>query len=389
MSITKSYKTTCSYCGVGCGILVDKNHKGTLTVKGDPDHPTNKGMLCSKGMNLHYVTQDTSDRIMAPEMRWSKNHPREKVSWDTALERAAAVFKSILKKHGPNSVGFYVSGQCLTEEYYLVNKLTKGFLGTNNIDTNSRLCMSSAVVGYKKALGDDNVPIAYDDIELADTFFITGANPAWCHPILFRRLEKHKENNPDTKIILVDPRKTQSAAIADLHLQILPGTDVVLHNAIAKRLIDTKKIDLKFIQKSTNNFEALKKKVSETSLSKAAEICGISSKEIKLAAQYIGNAKGFISMWTMGINQSVIGVDKNTSLLNISLLTGHIGKPGSGPFSLTGQPNAMGGREVGGMANLLAAHKNLGRSKRPERSGRFLGISTNLTYPRIDSYRDV
>ena len=363
MSITKSYKTTCSYCGVGCGILVDKNHKGTLTVKGDPDHPTNKGMLCSKGMNLHYVAQDTSDRIMAPEMRWSKNHPREKVSWDTALERAAAVFKSILKKHGPNSVGFYVSGQCLTEEYYLVNKLTKGFLGTNNIDTNSRLCMSSAVVGYKKALGDDNVPIAYDDIELADTFFITGANPAWCHPILFRRLEKHKENNPDTKIILVDPRKTQSAAIADLHLQILPGTDVVLHNAIAKRLIDTKKIDLKFIQKSTNNFEALKKKVSETSLSKAAEICGISTKEIKLAAQYIGNAKGFISMWTMGINQSVIGVDKNTSLLNISLLTGHIGKPGSGPFSLTGQPNAMGGREVGGMASLLAAHKNLADPK--------------------------
>lgn len=359
MSLSKSYKTTCSYCGVGCGIIVDKNHDGTLKVKGDPDHPTNKGMLCSKGMNLHYVAQDTSDRILHPQMRWSKNHPMKNVSWDTALDRAAAVFKSIIKKHGPDSVGFYVSGQCLTEEYYLVNKLTKGFIGTNNIDTNSRLCMSSAVVGYKKSIGDDNVPIAYDDIELADTFLITGANPAWCHPILFRRLEKHKEDNPNTKIIVIDPRKTQTCAIADLHLQILPGTDVVLHNAIAKRLIDKNKVDKKFIKESTNNYEQLKKLVSETSIAEAAKICGISAADIKLAAQYIGNAKGFISMWTMGLNQSVIGVDKNVTLLNISLLTGHIGKPGSGPFSLTGQPNAMGGREVGGMANLLAAHKNL------------------------------
>jgi ferredoxin-nitrate reductase len=320
-------------------------------------------MLCSKGMNLHYVAQDTSDRILQPQMRWSKNHPMENVTWDTALDRAAAVFKSIIKKHGSDSVGFYVSGQCLTEEYYLVNKLTKGFIGTNNIDTNSRLCMSSAVVGYKKSIGDDNVPIAYDDIELADTFLITGANPAWCHPILFRRLEKHKENNPNTKIIVIDPRKTQTCAIADLHLQILPGTDVVLHNAIAKRLIDKNKVDKKFIKESTNNYEQLKKLVSETSISEAAKICGISSSDIKLAAQYIGNAKGFISMWTMGLNQSVIGVDKNITLLNISLLTGHIGKPGSGPFSLTGQPNAMGGREVGGMANLLAAHKNLASEK--------------------------
>ncbi|WP_152286769.1 nitrate reductase [Flavicella marina] len=373
MSLAKSYKTTCSYCGVGCGIIVDKSHDGTLKVKGDPDHPTNKGMLCSKGMNLHYVAQDTTDRILYPEMRWSKNHPMKRVSWDTALDRASAVFKSIIKKHGPDSVGFYVSGQCLTEEYYLVNKLTKGFLGTNNIDTNSRLCMSSAVVGYKKTIGDDNVPIAYEDIELADTFLITGANPAWCHPILFRRLEKHKEDNPNTKIIVVDPRKTQTCAIADLHIQILPGTDVVLNNAIAKRLIDKKRVDSKFIKEHTNNYEALKQVVSETSLTEAAKICGISVGDIKLAAQYIGNAKGFISMWTMGLNQSVIGVDKNVSLLNISLLTGHIGKPGSGPFSLTGQPNAMGGREVGGMANLLAAHKNLANPKDRKEVAEFWG----------------
>lgn len=359
MSAKKSYKTTCSYCGVGCGIIVNKDSKGNLSVEGDPDYPVNKGMLCSKGMNLNYVVQDTSDRILHPQMRWSRNHPMQQVSWDTAMDRAAAVFKSIIKKFGPDSVGFYVSGQCLTEEYYIINKLAKGFIGTNNIDTNSRLCMSSAVVGYKKTVGEDSVPISYDDIELADCFMIAGANPAWCHPILYRRIEKHKEENPDIKIIVVDPRKTQSCDIADLHLQIIPGTDVVLYNAIARRLIEKNKTDKKFIKNHTENYEAVKELVFKTSLTKAAEICGITVKEIKKAAQYIGQSTRFLSMWTMGLNQSVIGVDKNVSLINISLLTGQIGKPGAGPFSLTGQPNAMGGREVGGMANLLAAHKDL------------------------------
>ena len=352
-------KTTCSYCGVGCGIVVEKDIEGNIGVSGDKDHPVNKGMLCSKGMNLHYVAKDTSDRILYPKMRWNRTYARERVSWDTALTRAASVFKSIIKKYGPNSVGFYVSGQCLTEEYYIANKLTKGFLGTNNIDTNSRLCMSSAVVGYKNTFGEDSVPISYEDIELADCFLITGANPAYCHPILFRRIEKHKSENPNVKIIVVDPRKTDSANFADLHLQIIPGTDVVLNNAIGKRLIDKKKIDKKFIKNHTENFEAYKKHVSSTSIQKAAEICGVTTNEIKKAATIIGSSKAFISMWAMGLNQSAIGTYKNYSLLNLSLITGQIGKPGSGPFSLTGQPNAMGGREVGGMANLLAVHKNL------------------------------
>ena len=359
MAANKSYKTTCSYCGTGCGIIVNKDRNGNLTVKGNPDYPVNKGMLCSKGMNLNYVVQETSDRILHPEMRWSRNHPMQKVTWDTALDRAAAVFKSIIKKHGPDSVGFYVSGQCLTEEYYILNKLTKGFLGTNNIDTNSRLCMSSAVVGYKKSVGEDAVPISYEDIELADCFLIAGANPAWCHPILFRRLEKHKEENPNVKIIVVDPRKTQTTAIADLHLQIIPGTDVVLHNAIVRQLIDENKIDENFIKNHTTGFDSIKEQVFQTTISEAAKICGITIDEIIKAASYIGDANAFISMWTMGLNQSVIGVDKNVSLINISLVTGQIGKPGAGPFSLTGQPNAMGGREVGGMANLLAAHRDL------------------------------
>ncbi|WP_367768896.1 molybdopterin-dependent oxidoreductase [Flavobacterium sp. WC2421] len=369
-------KTTCSYCGVGCGIIVTNDSKNGVTVRGDENHPVNRGMLCSKGMNLHYVANDTSDRILYPEMRWSKSHPMERVSWDAAMDRAAAVFSSIIKKHGPDSVGFYISGQCLTEEYYLVNKLVKGFLKTNNIDTNSRLCMSSAVVGYKKTFGEDSVPIAYDDIELADTFLITGANPAWCHPILFRRLEQHKEKNPKVKIIVIDPRRTDTAATADLHLQIIPGSDIILYHALAKCIIERGYTDADFIKNNTENYLAYRALVLSTSLEKASKLCGISVSDIKLAADLIGKAEGFLSLWAMGLNQSAIGVDKNTALLNISLLTGHVGKPGSGPFSLTGQPNAMGGREVGGMANLLAVHKDLANPVHRQEVADFWGVDS-------------
>ena len=367
-------KTTCSYCGVGCGIIVKKDVNNTVFVEGDKDHPVNKGMLCSKGMNLHYVANDISDRILYPEMRWSRSHPRERVSWDDALDRAAGVFKSIIKKHGPDSVAFYVSGQSLTEEYYIANKLTKGFIGTNNIDTNSRLCMSSAVVGYKKTFGEDSVPISYDDIELADTFLITGANPAWCHPILFRRIEKHKEENPDVQVIVIDPRKTDSANFADIHLQLLPGTDVVLYNAIGRCLYKRGLIDEDFINNHTEGFEDYKDLIFKTSLKQASKLCGVPERDIQKAADTIGLSKGFISMWAMGLNQSVVGTDKNVSLLNLSLITGQVGKPGAGPFSLTGQPNAMGGREVGGMANLLAVHKDLGNEEHRREVAQFWGV---------------
>ncbi len=355
----QTFKTTCSYCGVGCGISVTKDRKGNISLEGDKDNPVNRGMLCSKGMNLHYTVADKSDRLLYPQMRSSRNQPMERVSWDTALERAAAVFKTIIEKYGPDSVGFYGSGQFLTEEYYVINKLVKGFIGTNNLDTNSRLCMSSAVVGYKLSLGDDSVPVSYADIELADCFFIAGANPAWCHPIIFRRLEAHKLQNPDIKIIVVDPRKTQSCSIADLHLQITPGTDIVLYNAIAKVLIETGMIDHHFIEHHTDGFQQLKDELEKISLKEMAKVCDVKEQDILLAASYIGNANGFISMWAMGLNQSIIGVNKNLSLINLSLITGKIGKPGSGPLSLTGQPNAMGGREVGGMANLVSAHRNM------------------------------
>ncbi len=355
---SSSYTSTCCYCGVGCGVVINKEKNGTITLEGDKEHPVNKGMLCSKGLNLHHTVNDKSDRLLYPQMRYNKNMPLQRVNWDQALQRTAAVFKTFIDKYGPDSVGFYASGQCLTEEYYVVNKLIKGFIGSNNIDTNSRLCMSSAVAAYKMALGEDSVPICYDDIELADCFYVTGANPAWCHPILWRRVEAHKAANPSIKIIVVDPRVTDTCSIADLHLQLNPGTDITLNHAIGRVLIENGDIDLDFITNNAEGFEAYKNQVFKRSLKEASQICGISEHDIRLAAKYIGEAKGFITMWTMGLNQSAIGVNKNLSLINLNLITGHIGKPGSGPFSLTGQPNAMGGREVGGMANLMPAHRD-------------------------------
>jgi ferredoxin-nitrate reductase len=373
MIASNSFKSTCSYCGVGCGIIVQKERNGSIRVEGDKDHPVNKGMLCSKGMNLHHTVADQSDRLLYPEMRYNRQAPLQRVSWEDGLNRAAAVFKTIIDKHGPDSVGFYVSGQCLTEEYYVINKLIKGFIGSNNIDTNSRLCMSSAVVGYKMALGEDSVPCSYEDIELADCFYIAGANPAWCHPILWRRIEAHKLANPDVKIIVADPRKTQTCSLADIHLQLNPGTDIVLNHAIGRQLIDLGFADEDFINNHADGFQQYNELVFKRSLKESAAICGVKAEDITWTAKYIGQSKGFISMWTMGLNQSVVGVNKNLSLINLNLITGKIGKPGSGPFSLTGQPNAMGGREVGGLANLLPAHRNLADPKHREEVQQFWG----------------
>jgi len=370
---TDQFTTTCCYCGVGCGVVVNKEKNGTISLEGDKDHPVNKGMLCSKGLNLHHTVNDKSDRLLYPQMRYNKNMPLQRVSWEQAFERTAAVFKTFIDKYGPDSVAFYASGQCLTEEYYVINKLIKGFIGSNNIDTNSRLCMSSAVAAYKMALGEDSVPICYDDIELADCFYVTGANPAWCHPILWRRVEAHKAANPNIKIIVVDPRVTDTCSLADLHLQLNPGTDITLNHAIGRALIENGDIDLDFINNHAEGFEQYQQLVFQKTIAEAALICGVAEADIRLAAQFIGDAKGFISMWTMGLNQSSIGVNKNLSLINLNLITGHIGKPGSGPFSLTGQPNAMGGREVGGLANLLPAHRDMKNAAHREEVQQFWG----------------
>lgn len=370
------YKSTCSYCGVGCGVLIEKEKNGKLHLKGDPDHPANQGKLCSKGMNLHYAVMDQSDRLMYPRMRWNKYQDKKRVSWDTAISRVASVFNTLTRKFGSDAVGLYVSGQLLTEAYYVANKLTKGFLGTNNIDTNSRLCMSSAVTAYKKSLGEDSVPVSYEDIDMADCFFIAGANPAWCHPVLFRRIEARKEENPDTRIIVVDPRKTQSCMQADLHLQIQPGTDITLYNAIARYLIEQNYVDQDFIIDHTNGYQELCDAIKEKTIGEAALECDVAKEDIIKAAEYIGNAKGFISMWAMGLNQSSVGVNKNLSLINLHLITGKIGKAGSGPFSLTGQPNAMGGREVGGLSTMLAAHRELNNADHRREVADFWSVSS-------------
>lgn len=365
--------STCCYCGVGCGVQVGLDRYGDVIVKGDENHPVNRGKLCSKGLNLQYTVNDKTDRILYPQMRYGKSMPMQRVSWDEALERTAAVFKTFIERFGPDSVGFYASGQCLTEEYYVINKLIKGFIGSNNIDTNSRLCMSSAVVGYKLSLGEDSVPICYDDIEFADCFLIEGANPAWCHPILWRRVEAHKAENPDVKIIVVDPRKTDSCAIADIHLQINPGTDIILNHALGRILIEEGWVDQEFVDQHTEGFEEYYTMVMKRTVQEASVLCGVAENLLWEAASYIGRSKGFLSLWTMGLNQSVIGVDKNLSLINLNLITGKIGKPGSGPFSLTGQPNAMGGREVGGLANLLPAHRDLNNPQHRKEVQQFWG----------------
>jgi assimilatory nitrate reductase catalytic subunit len=350
-------RSTCCYCGVGCGVIIDSDGATITGVRGDPDHPANFGRLCSKGSTLH-LTARQELRALYPEWRDSRHHPRQRIDWHNALEMAADRFAAIIRQHGPNAVGFYISGQLLTEDYYVFNKLVKGIVGSNNVDTNSRLCMSSAVAGYKATLGADAPPGCYQDIDLAQCVLVAGANPAWAHPILFRRLEAARQNNPAQKMIVVDPRRTDTANLADLHLPILPGTDVVLFNAMLHTMVWEGWLDQDFIANHTQGFAELKKSLRDYTPRLAAEICGIQAEDIYHASQWFAQGPT-LSLYCQGLNQSIQGTDKNAALINLHLATGQIGKPGAAPLSLTGQPNAMGGREVGGLSNLLSAHRTL------------------------------
>ena len=347
--------STCCYCGVGCGVLIEHDGERILDVTGDPSHPANFGKLCSKGSTLH-LTGDLDARALYPELRLGKALARTRTGWDSALDHAANVFAETIAEHGPDSVAFYISGQLLTEDYYAFNKLARALVGTNNIDSNSRLCMSSAVVGYKRSLGADAPPCSYEDIEQSDCVLIVGSNMAYAHPVLFRRLEEAKAKRPEMQIIVVDPRRTDTAELADQHLAILPGTDVALFHGILHILLWEGWINRDFIEAHTDGFEDLKRLVRDYSPVLVADLCGISVAELQDCARTIGSAPSFLSLWCMGVNQSTAGSAKNSALINLHLATGQIGKPGAGPFSLTGQPNAMGGREVGGLANTLAAH---------------------------------
>jgi assimilatory nitrate reductase catalytic subunit len=339
-------------------VLIEHDGRRIIDIKGDPDHPANFGRLCTKGSTLHYTATDVQDRLLYPQLRTGRDSPRQQVSWDQAMAWSASRFADIIAAHGPDAVAFYISGQLLTEDYYVFNKLAKGVIGTNNVDTNSRLCMSSAVAGYKVTLGMDSPPCSYRDIDHAATLFITGSNTAYAHPILYRRIEDARAARPGMKLIVVDPRRTDTARDADLHLPILPGTDVALYHAMLHVLLWEERIDRAYIAAHTVGFEALRERVREYSPRMVAGICGVPEADIVTAARWFAEGPT-LSLYCQGLNQSCHGTDKNATLINLHLATGQIGKPGAGPFSLTGQPNAMGGREVGGMANLLSAHRDL------------------------------
>ena len=348
--------STCCYCGVGCGVLIEHDGEKILGVQGDPEHPANFGKLCSKGATLH-LTGDLDARGLYPELRMGKALARGRTDWDSALEHAANVFADSIREHGPDSVAFYISGQLLTEDYYAFNKLARGLVGTNNIDSNSRLCMSSAVVGYKRSLGADAPPCSYEDIEQSDCLLIVGSNMAFAHPVLFRRLEEAKARRPEMKVIVVDPRRTDTCELADMHLAILPGTDVALFHGILHILMWEGWIDRRYIDAHTEGFDELKNLVRDYTPGIVADTCGISVDSLQACAALIGRAASFLSLWCMGLNQSTSGSAKNSALINLHLATGQIGRPGAGPFSLTGQPNAMGGRETGSLSNLLPGHR--------------------------------
>ncbi len=346
--MTKSVCTTCPYCGTGCGVLAQPDGAGGLTVKGDPEHPANFGRLCSKGSALG-ETVAPDGRLLAPQI------DNRSASWDEALDLVADRFRATIAEHGPDSVAFYVSGQLLTEDYYVANKLMKGYIGSANIDTNSRLCMASTVAGHKRAFGTDTVPGTYEDLELADLVVLTGSNLAWCHPVLYQRIAAAKAARPSMKVVVIDPRRTATCDLADMHLALKPGTDVALFNYLLSQIHEQGAVDAAYVAAHVADFTETLDAASSTD----ASVTGFSADQLAaFAALWIGT-ENTVTVFSQGVNQSDHGADKVNAILNCHLATGRIGKPGCGPFSVTGQPNAMGGREVGGLANMLAAHLDI------------------------------
>lgn len=345
-------KTTCAYCGVGCGIVANVDRvTGEIGIEGDQEHPANFGRLCSKGSALG-ETLALDQRALHPTV------DKLRVSWDHALDFTASKLSKIIETYGADAVMFYVSGQLLTEDYYVANKLMKGFIGSNNIDSNSRLCMSSAVAGYLRAFGSDTVPTCYEDIESSDLFIIVGSNMAWCHPVLFQRLKAAKEQD-GKKVVVIDPRQTDSCAIADYHLAIKPGTDAALFNGLLAYLDREGFSDASYLGNCDGVDAALNAVQAFDSIKKVADYCEISEGLIERFFEDFAKTRKTVSFYSMGVNQSSSGTDKVNALINCHLFTGKIGYSGAGPFSITGQPNAMGGREVGALANLLASHLSL------------------------------
>ncbi|MRG66997.1 molybdopterin-dependent oxidoreductase [Rhizobium pusense] len=378
-------KTTCPYCGVGCGVIATVNDDGIVSIRGDQDHPANFGRLCSKGSALA-ETIDLEGRILHPEINGKR------ATWDEALDLVASRFSDTIAEHGPDSVAFYVSGQLLTEDYYLANKLMKGFIGSANIDTNSRLCMSSSVAGHRRAFGADTVPGTYEDMELADLVILTGSNLAWCHPVLYQRLAAAKAARPEMKVVVIDPRRTMSADIADMHLAIRPDGDVALFTGLLAHLSGSPAVDHAFVEDHTVGFDAAMQAATEYSLPDIAEATGLTIAELIPFYELFERTEKTVTCYSQGVNQSQSGTDKVNAIINCHLATGRIGRPGMGPFSLTGQPNAMGGREVGGLANMLAAHMAIESAGDRDRVQRFWASPAIAEKPglkAVDMFRAV
>ncbi|MBZ9872062.1 molybdopterin-dependent oxidoreductase [Mesorhizobium sp. BR1-1-9] len=360
----REVRTTCPYCGVGCGVLAKVAADGQVSVRGDPDHPANFGRLCSKGSALA-ETIGLDGRLLQPEI-----HGR-RASWDEALDLVASTFSRTIAEHGPDAVAFYVSGQLLTEDYYVANKLMKGFIGSANIDTNSRLCMASSVAGHRRAFGSDTVPGTYEDLEQADLIVLVGSNLAWCHPVLYQRIAAAREKRPEMKIVLVDPRRTMTSDIADKHLAIAPDGDTALFTGLLAWLGQHNALDRAYITAHTTGFGQALFAASAPDLAGIAAATGLSEDELSSFYSLFARTEKTVTVYSQGVNQSSSGTDKVNAIINCHLATGRIGKPGAGPFSVTGQPNAMGGREVGGMANMLAAHMEIENPKHRDRVQRF------------------
>jgi len=350
---SRTTKTTCPYCGVGCGVKASVDAlTSDVSIEGDKDHPANLGRLCSKGSQLG-ETLGLHDRLLHPTIGG------ERASWDEATDRIAQAFGQVIEQHGPDSVALYVSGQLLTEDYYVANKLMKGFIGSANIDTNSRLCMASSVAGHKRAFGSDTVPGTYEDLELADLIVLTGSNLAWCHPVLFQRIAAAKQKRPGMRVVLIDPRRTPTAELADLRLPLTPDTDVVLFTGLLRHLARSPAIAPDYVEISTSGRDQTLSNASSWTIEKVAEQCGLKPTDVALFYQWVAETERTVTVYSQGVNQSASGTDKVNAIINTHLITARIGKPGMGPFSVTGQPNAMGGREVGGLANMLASHLEL------------------------------
>lgn len=349
--MSNAVKTTCPYCGVGCGLVATKGEDEKFELKGDVSHPANFGRLCSKGAALG-ETLSLEGRLLHPVV------DGKRASWESALNRIAHRFSESIEKHGPDSVAMYVSGQLLTEDYYVANKFMKGFVGSANIDTNSRLCMASTVAGHKRAFGSDTVPGRYEDLEQADLVVLAGSNLAWCHPVLHQRLLAAREER-GIDVIVIDPRRTETCNDCDLHLALEPGSDVALWNGLLGYLVKNSFVDESFLESHVDGFFETNAVVEEMDIDEVARVTKLPASAIRSFYAMFATTERVVTVFSQGINQSTSGVDKVNAIINSHLATGRIGKVGMGPFSVTGQPNAMGGREVGGLANMLAAHMDI------------------------------